>query len=245
MKSKSKNSVFIVRGDFNLPDIDWKNLNISGSQYPQSTSKHFLDMIADSNLEQLVDFPTSKDKILDLILTTHPSFKMRCRPMPSIGNRDHEIVLLDTSIRTDRPRPARWKILLWKKADRNAIKKDTRNLATEFLNTAYTDIELMWHDFKTKITEIITKRVPSQLTCSKYTNLWMNSTIKRTIRRKQKAFKKARKTEIVTRDCKKKSSGTQDEQAASICKTSSVTAVQTTRRSSTATSRARVRKCLA
>lgn len=194
LKPKSKNSIFIIGGDFNLPDIDWKTLNISGSQYPQSTSKHFLDMIADSNLEQLVDFPTRKDKVLDLILTTHPSFKMRCKPMPSIGNSDHDIVLLDTSIQTYHPRPARRKILLWKKADLNAIKEDTRTLATEFKNTPYTDIESMWHAFKTKITEIITKRVPSKLTCSKYTNPWMNSTIKRTIRRKQKAFKKARKS---------------------------------------------------
>jgi hypothetical protein len=46
--------------------------------------------IADNNLEQIVDFPTRKDKILDLILTSHPSFKQRCKPMPSIGNSDNE-----------------------------------------------------------------------------------------------------------------------------------------------------------
>jgi len=67
-------------------------------------------------------------------------------------------------------------------------------VATEFLNTAYTDIESMWYVCKTTITDIITKRVPFKLTCSKYTNPLMNHTIKRTIRRKQKAFKKARKS---------------------------------------------------
>jgi hypothetical protein len=44
-----------------------------------------------------VDFPTRKENTLDLIFTTHPSFTQRCKPLPSIGNNDHDIVLLDVA----------------------------------------------------------------------------------------------------------------------------------------------------
>ena len=91
-------------GGFNLPDINWKDLTIAGSQYTNRLSKSFLEMVADNSLEQLVDFPTRKDNILDIFLTTHPSFKQRCKPMPSIGNSDHDIVLLDTSTTVRRPK---------------------------------------------------------------------------------------------------------------------------------------------
>ena len=45
-------------GDFNLPDINWKDLTIAGSQ--SRLSKSFLEMVADNSLEQLVDFRPEK-----------------------------------------------------------------------------------------------------------------------------------------------------------------------------------------
>ena len=38
-------------------------------------------------LEQLVDFPTRLENTLDLIFTSHPSFKIRCKPLPPIGQK--------------------------------------------------------------------------------------------------------------------------------------------------------------
>ena len=61
-------------------DIDLNQLKISGSQYPAKVSKTFLDITADISFEQLVDFPTRKDKTLDLILTSHPSQQMYIGP---------------------------------------------------------------------------------------------------------------------------------------------------------------------
>ncbi|CAG2228076.1 unnamed protein product [Mytilus edulis] len=74
--------------DFNLPDINWQEQTITHRQYPTRTSQAFLDTVADNGLEQIVDFPTRKENTLDLILTSHPSFKLRCKPLPSIGNSD-------------------------------------------------------------------------------------------------------------------------------------------------------------
>ena len=98
LKRKTKHNVLIIGGDFNSPDIDWPTLSIQGNQYPLRLSKTILDLVNDNDLEQIVDFPTRKDKTLDLIMTTHPSFKSRCKPLPSLGNSDHDIVLYDTSL---------------------------------------------------------------------------------------------------------------------------------------------------
>ena len=122
LKTKAKNRVFIIGGDFNLPDINWKDLTMPGSQYTNRLSLLFLEMVAETILEQLVDFSTRKDNTLDIFLTTHPSFKQICKPMPSIENSDHDIVLLDTSTTVRRPKPPRRKIFLWKKLTYRELK---------------------------------------------------------------------------------------------------------------------------
>ena len=142
-----------------------------------------------------MNFPTRKDKILDLILTSHPSFKQRCKPMPSIGNSDHDIVLLDTTIQAQRPKPAKRKIQLWKRANIEGIKEDVANFVEGFNQTVFENIEQMWKLYKDKLLEILTnKHVPSKMTTTKFTHPWINTDIKKFVRRKNNAHKKARKT---------------------------------------------------
>ena len=196
LRASAKKSIVIIGGDFNTPDIDWNQLTITGSQYPAKVSQTFLNITSDNSFEQLVDFPTRKNKTLDLILTSHPSYKHRCKPMPSIGNSDHDIVLYDTSIKAYRPKPARRQISLWKKADPSEIRKDLATFSENFCQTDYENMEAMWTDFKSSIQNIIEKRVPTKMTSARHSHPWMNSTIKRAIRRKQRAYRKSKRTNL-------------------------------------------------
>ena len=162
------------------------------TQYASRVNTTFLQTIADCNLEQLVDFPTRKDTTLNIILTTHPSFKQRCKPIPSIGSNDHDIVLLGMYSTARRPKPIRRKIHLWRQADTQGIKDDLTDLVDSVI--VPDDIDTTWENIKRKITETIERRVPSKMTTSRYTKPWMNSVIKRAIRRKQRAYRKARLT---------------------------------------------------
>ena len=214
-----------------------------------------------NNFEQMVDFQTREDKTLDLILTSHPSYKQICKPMPSIGNSDHDIVLYDTSIKASRPKPVRRQISLWKQADSSEIKKDLTNFSESFtdivlsnmeaiwkdltnfsesftdivlsnmeaiwkdltnfsesftdivlsnmeaiwkdltnFSESFTDIvlsnmEAIWTDFKSFIQEIIEKRVPTKMTSARHSHPWMNGSIKRAIRQKQRAYRKSKRTQ--------------------------------------------------
>ena len=52
----------------------------------------------------------------------------------------------------------------------------------------------MWTDFKSTIQEIIEKRVPTKMTSARHSHPWMNGSIKRAIRHKQRAYRKFRRT---------------------------------------------------
>ena len=198
LKQKSGKSILMIAGDFNLPDIDWQSLSTKSNHYPERVNKTFLDIIADTDLEQQVDFPTRKDhNTLDLVLTTHPSFKVRCKPLPSIGNSDHDIVLYDTALSPQRPKPTRRKIYLWKKADIRSMKQDVLNFNNTYQRpdpTTPNAVEQMWIAIRDLLTDIVEKHVPAKTTAARYSNPWINTSIRRAIRRKQRAHRKARKT---------------------------------------------------
>ncbi|KAL8611033.1 hypothetical protein ACOMHN_042649 [Nucella lapillus] len=198
LKRKTGRNILTVAGDFNSPDIDWQTLTTTNKRYPSRVNQTYLDIVADNDLEQMVDFPTRKDKTtLDIILTSHPSFKVRCKPLPSVGNSDHDIVLYDTALAPHRSRPPRRKFFLWKKADIEGMRQDVK----EFANTyQYPDpstpnaLEQMWSDIKQMLSETVEKRVPSKTSASRHTNTWITTSIRRAIRRKPRAHKKARMT---------------------------------------------------
>ena len=92
------------------------------------------------------------------------------------------------SIKAIHPKPLRRKIYLWKRADVQGIKDDLQDLTDSIQGQQ--DINQAWRTLETTIK----KRVPSKMTTSRHTNPWMNTDIKRTIRRKQRAHRKARQT---------------------------------------------------
>ena len=184
IKEKHRRDIFVIGGDFNLPDINWEEQTIINRQYPIKTNQTFLEIVADNGLEQIVDFPTRKDNTLDLMLLSHPAYKLRCKPLPSIGNSDHDIVLLDIACKPFKPKPVRRKIYLWKKADIYKIKEDLESFGNTFRNIGKRDIESLWHALKDAIQNTIDKRVPSKMTQGRHTHPWINTTIRRKINRK-------------------------------------------------------------
>ena len=49
-----------------------------------------------ASLVDILQVPTRREKILDLIMTTHPSFKVHHKPLLSIADSDHDIELYET-----------------------------------------------------------------------------------------------------------------------------------------------------
>ena len=90
-RSKFKKSVFLIGGDFNLPDINWDLLKPFGNKYLKSINETFLDAFQDSGLHQIVSEPTRENTILDLFLTSNPNLSKNTKVISGLG--DHEAVL--------------------------------------------------------------------------------------------------------------------------------------------------------
>ena len=167
---RSKN-IFLIGGDFNFPDISWDTLKVEGTRYSSRVSQAFLDTVSDNSLEQMVDFPTRKDKTLDLLFTSHPSYIEKCKPLPSIGNSDHDIVLLDTSFVSRPPKPPSRKIHLWNSADIQGIQEALDEYSMSIEETSFDSIDTMRTSFKNKIHSIMEERVPTKMTIKIHTSL--------------------------------------------------------------------------
>jgi hypothetical protein len=106
-----------------------------------------------------LDFPTRNENTLDLIFTSHPSYKERCKPISAIGNSDHHIVLLECN--PIKPKQTRHKISLWKKVNIYKIQEDLIVFGENFRDQTFDSIERMWNHFKTAVKRIIDQRVPT------------------------------------------------------------------------------------
>ena len=158
----------------------------------KKASEAFLNVIADNNLEQQADF-TRKDNTLDLVLTGYPGFKLRCKALPAIGNSDQDVNLYDTTLKSQQPKSPRRKIYLWKRANVEAIQEDVREFSLAH-QEEITDINSTWEQLKNMLHSSTEENVPSKLTAARQTLPWMNTSIKRAIRLKQRAHRKARTT---------------------------------------------------
>jgi hypothetical protein len=192
LKTLAKHNSLWIAGDFNLPDINWNNMTIEGSTYPNHINKSFIDIVQDLCMEQIVDFPTRLDNTLDLVFTTHKSLVYKCKPLPGIS--DHDIVLVDTNIRINRTKQTKRKIYLRKLTNMDELRTEVQIKLNDFMAVSFLTIDNMWIAFKDIILNVMEKHVPSKLSRSKQTYPWITTEVRKIINKKNKAGRKVRKT---------------------------------------------------
>lgn len=202
LREKNKNNIFLLGGDFNLPDIDWTSYDTHSNQIPAQVNQAFIRMTADLSVQQLVNKPTRGENTLDLMFTSHPGHLERCKTLPPIGNSDHDIVLLDLAAKATRPKPTSRTINLWKKANMEGINKSLTDNFTEFQTTNFSNINAMWNKFKSIIMKAMTTYVPTKQTKERYSHPWMNTQLRKISNSKQRAYTKAKRTKN-TKDWKR------------------------------------------
>ena len=152
-------------------------------------------MINKLGIDQIVDFPTRKDNILDLFCTNQSSLINKVKSIPGIS--DHNIILVGASCNPKRSiKNTQHKIYLWKKTNMNDLKNLTSKFESELLTKfdTKTTVNQWWIKFKDGINKIIEDNVPSKMTKSKFTNPWANTKIDKLCKQQRKASNKANKT---------------------------------------------------
>ena len=192
--NKNKNSIFCLGGDYNLPDINWNDFEIRGTQYPLFINNLFMDMSNDLCLNQIVNEPTRGKSILDLLFTNRPEIFKSSNVISGVC--DHDIFSTQLILKPMVKKPLKRKIYLWSNANELNIKVSCHDFKTKFFEKFSEDSDVleMWDFIKNEINEIISKNVPTKMSSSRQHQPWINTITKRLIRRKQRWYKKARRS---------------------------------------------------
>ena len=139
-----------------------------------SINQTYIDTFNNICREQIVNYPTRINNILDVFCTNPPSLIDRCTPIP--GLIDQDIVLTDTNVVPTRQKPIKRKIYLWKRIDKCSMSEDLKEFTEEFThaNTTETEVNTLWTTFKQKCIESVNKYVPSKFTSTRFNHPWCN-----------------------------------------------------------------------
>ncbi|CAG2215457.1 unnamed protein product [Mytilus edulis] len=116
-----KNAAILIGGDFNLPGWDWKNKILKPKSTHQNIHYDFGNTLDDTGLVQLIEYPTRKDNILDLMITNLPNQVPRIEIMPGIS--DHDIVFMEFKITPSKLKQTPRNVPIYNKANWETIKK--------------------------------------------------------------------------------------------------------------------------
>ena len=197
--SKFKNSHkghIWLGGDFNFGGIDWPTkTTIPGA--PNKTLCHkFIDMMDDYNLEQEVREPTRKDKILDLFFTNNSTLVEKSTVIPGLSDHDG-IAMITVGLSPHICHQKPHKVFLYKKGDNEGMRKELNDFCENFplKDANQSDVESLWCQFKTKLLETMDTHIPSKLVSTKNKPPWINTTVQMSLRKKQRAFNRAKKSQ--------------------------------------------------
>ena len=192
----NRNAHVLIGGDFNCGDIEWSHMKVPQGVQKRQSQQQLLDIIGEHCLTQVVDIPMRNDKTLDLLFTNFPSPVNRVKGMPPIGKADHDIVYVEYDIKAKRLKQASRKIYLYKRADMVGLKDHMTQFKDAYLSEDHSHMSVndMWVKFKTGFVEAVERFIPSKMTKTKYSVPWIDLTIKRLVKKRNKLYLRARKS---------------------------------------------------
>ena len=116
--------------------------------------------------------------------------------MPPIGKADHDIVYVEYDIKAKRLQQAPGKIYLYKRADMDGLRDHLARYRDSFFSSDHSHMSVndMWVIFKSEVLAAIERFIPSKMTKTKYSSPWIDSSIKRLIKRRDRLYFRARKS---------------------------------------------------
>ena len=192
----NKNAHVLVGGDFNCGNIEWSTMQVPEGGQNRRVQGQLLEISQEHCLAQVVNIHTRADKTLDLLLTNSPFPVNRIKGMPPIGKADHDIVYVEYDIKAKRIQQAPRKIYLYKRADMDGLRDHLARYRDSFLSSDHSHMSVndMWVSFKSEVLAAIERFIPSKMTKSKYSLTWIDSSIKRLIKRCDRLYFRARKS---------------------------------------------------
>ena len=132
--------------------------------------------------------------ILDLFFSNNQSLVNRVDIIPGIS--DHEVVYVESNLRPSRAITPPRKVFCYNKADFDSLKTELRRVKEEFVSLEPTSTtQALWDKFCTKVTDLMQKYIPTKtLNGKKIRKPWINRKVKSQMRRRDKLFRRMKKT---------------------------------------------------
>lgn len=188
------NSIFLVFGDFNFPNIDWPNLTVN----PSDQEAHmFLHTCLDFSLVQLITDPTRRSattaNILDLVLTNNPEVCFDILHLQGLS--DHEIITGYITRPFGRKKTSTKRIHCYNRANFDGINSALQSFSEDFLaHCSSRSVETNWKSLKDTLTNLVDKFVPV-ITIRYHKNApWFTNRLRRLNNKKKRLYRQAVKT---------------------------------------------------
>ncbi|XP_053380040.1 uncharacterized protein LOC128548699 [Mercenaria mercenaria] len=192
LTNSGKNKHIILGGDFNCPDIDWDNLQVTPNAPDKAVQQALIDISIKHGLTQVHNQPTRQESILDLVFTNNSSLTKTSTSIPGIS--DHAMVVTDSDIspvyNVQKPR----RIYLFPMANWTEIYQACENLSDEIVNMKLHSVQEKWDTLKCNIQTIMDKHIPSKIFKKRNTVPWFNKHLKRMTKRKARLYSHAKRT---------------------------------------------------
>jgi hypothetical protein len=109
---------------------------------------------------------------------------------------DHDVVSFNINTKPHHQIKPPRRVYIYKKADNDKLKKETEEYAHEYLasDPLSRSVNTNWCEIKSKLTELLHKHVPSKTVGGKRHLPWIDSTIKRQMRKRDRLYTKAKKS---------------------------------------------------
>ena len=181
-------------GDFNYPNINWLGQIPAAIENVEIT---FLEYLMANNLNQIIDFPTRANNILDLVLCKDGINSTNASVISPFIYTDHEhlkvtfeyITNLNNTTKISKP-----KNYCFPQADFNSINNYLSNLNWFLLFSDCNDFKDLWTEFISKLTEAIDLYVPCEKqAAAKYMNKPVPNFIRKQINKKRMLWSKLKK----------------------------------------------------
>ena len=143
------------------------------------------------NLQQMIEFPTREDNILDLLLTDTPSLISDSYSAPGLS--DHHVVVVKHQLKATINKKAEREAPLFHKAKWEDMNDELKLFAEGYLASSPRErsITTNWTSIKAAILKAIKNHVPHKKIGKRFNLPFMNRDIKRKINRRKRVHKRA------------------------------------------------------
>ena len=137
----------------------------------------------------MVKEPTRDNNTLDLFLSNHPNLVQSKKTLPPLGQGDHDIEHHELKINLGRNKQKQRPVKLYKKTDLDGFRTDMADYQTEFFKLSENmNTKRKWNLFKFTLNKLSNKFIPTKLCRPKDGHPWINNSIKRLMRKRDKLY---------------------------------------------------------